>query len=49
MTWVIGPLCTDRMDTACVEVCPVDCIHRYTGDDPNIPTQSTVDRSRSLH
>jgi ferredoxin len=37
MTWVIGPLCTDRMDTACVEVCPVDCIHRYTGDDPNIP------------
>lgn len=37
MTWVIGPLCIDRMDTACVEVCPVDCIHLYTGDDPNIP------------
>src|SRR5688572_17993290 len=37
MTWVIGPLCTDRMDTACVEVCPVDCIHRYLGDDPDIP------------
>ena len=37
MTWVIGPLCTDKMDTACVEVCPVDCIHLYTGDDPDIP------------
>jgi ferredoxin len=37
MTWVIGPLCTDRMDTSCVEVCPVDCIHRYLGDDPDIP------------
>jgi NAD-dependent dihydropyrimidine dehydrogenase PreA subunit len=31
MTWVIGPLCIDKMDTACVEVCPVDCIHLYTG------------------
>jgi ferredoxin len=38
MAWVIGPLCTDRMDTACVDVCPVDCIHRYTGDNPNIPS-----------
>jgi ferredoxin len=25
------------MDTSCVDVCPVDCIHLYTGDDPNIP------------
>lgn len=37
MTWVIGPLCIDRLDTACVDVCPVDCIHLYTGDDPSIP------------
>lgn len=37
MTWVIGPLCIDKMDTACVEVCPVDCIHLYTGNDPDIP------------
>jgi ferredoxin len=37
MTWVIGPLCTDHMDTSCVDVCPVDCIHRYLGDDPDIP------------
>ena len=37
MTYVIGPLCIDKMDTGCVEACPVDCIHLYTGDDPNIP------------
>jgi ferredoxin len=42
MPWVIGPLCTDRMDTACVVVCPVDCIHLYTGDDPNIPTNQLL-------
>ena len=37
MTWVIGPLCTDKMDTAWVEVCRVVCIHLYTSDDPDIP------------
>jgi ferredoxin len=37
MTWVIGPLCIDKKDTACVGVCPVDCIHLYTGEEPNIP------------
>ena len=37
MTWIIGPLCIDKLDTACVGVCPVDCIHLYKGDDPNIP------------
>jgi ferredoxin len=30
------------MDTACVDVCPVDCIHLYTGDDPNIPTNQLL-------
>jgi len=34
---LIGPLCADRMDTACVEVGPVDCIHRDIGDDPDTP------------
>lgn len=42
MPWVIGPLCTDRMDTACVDVCPVDCIHLYIGDDPNISTNQLL-------
>ncbi len=27
MTWVITRLCSDCKDTACVEVCPVDCIY----------------------
>ena len=32
MTWVITSLCQDKMDMACVEVCPVDCIVKFTGD-----------------
>ncbi len=27
MTYIIGSPCIDTKDTACVEVCPVDCIH----------------------
>jgi len=27
MTFVITDLCIDVKDTACVDVCPVDCIH----------------------
>ncbi|MFT7662502.1 MAG: NAD-dependent dihydropyrimidine dehydrogenase PreA subunit [Planctomycetota bacterium] len=27
MTYVIAEPCKNTMDTACVEVCPVDCIH----------------------
>ena len=33
MTWIVTRLCRDCMDTACVAVCPVDCIYRYEGDD----------------
>ena len=33
MTWIITRLCRDCIDTACVSVCPVDCIYRYQGDD----------------
>ena len=33
MTYIITRLCRDCVDTACVAVCPVDCIYRYTGDD----------------
>ena len=25
MAWVITSLCRDKVDMACVEVCPVDC------------------------
>ena len=31
MTYVICEPCVDVMDKACVEVCPVDCIHPKPG------------------
>ena len=38
MTYIIAEPCLDTCDTACVEVCPVDCIHPdegwTKGDDP---------------
>ncbi len=33
MTWVVTRLCRDCVDQSCVEVCPVDCIYEYKGDD----------------
>ena len=33
MAYIITRLCRDCIDTACVSVCPVDCIYRYTGAD----------------
>ena len=33
MPWVITRLCRDCVDQSCVDVCPVDCIYEYTGDD----------------
>ena len=33
MTWVITSPCIDVQDQACVEVCPVDCIHFDEGKD----------------
>jgi NAD-dependent dihydropyrimidine dehydrogenase PreA subunit len=34
MTYVITEPCIDVKDTACVDVCPVDCIHpTASGDD----------------
>ena len=32
-TYIITRLCRDCVDTACVAVCPVDCIYRYASDD----------------
>lgn len=31
MTYIITEPCKDTCDTACVEVCPVDCIHPDEG------------------
>jgi len=33
MAYIITRLCRDCVDTACVSVCPVDCIYRYKGED----------------
>ena len=33
MTWVITRLCRDCVDMSCVDVCPVECIYEYKGDD----------------
>lgn len=35
MTYVIAEPCIDVKDKACVEVCPVDCIHG-ADDDPQL-------------
>ena len=32
MAYVIAEPCVDVMDTACVDVCPVDCIHTKDGE-----------------
>jgi len=39
MTWVITKLCIDCKDTACVEVCPVDCIYELKTEDPKYQKQ----------
>ncbi len=33
MTYVITEPCIDVKDTACVDVCPVDCIHPTASED----------------
>lgn len=33
MTYIIATPCIGTVDTACVEVCPVDCIHYEEGVD----------------
>jgi ferredoxin len=44
MPWVITKLCRDCVDQSCVEVCPVDCIYEYKGDDrESFPNQLYID------
>ena len=44
MPLVITRLCRDKVDGACVAVCPVDCIKQYTGDDKQaFPNQLYID------
>jgi len=37
MAYTITKLCMNCKDISCTQVCPVDCIYEYTGDDPSIP------------
>ena len=39
MAFVITSLCVDCKDTACADVCPVECIYEYKGSDPSVPNQ----------
>ena len=39
MTYVIAEPCKGTKDTACVEVCPVDCIPK---DENNVESQETL-------
>jgi ferredoxin len=39
MTYVVTRLCLDNIDTACVEVCPVDCFYKPTAPADDLPNQ----------
>ena len=50
MTWVITRLCRDCVDMSCVEVCPVDCIYEYKGDDhEEFPNQLYIDPEECIN
>lgn len=50
MTWVITSLCRDCVDMSCVEVCPVDCIYEYTGEDRDtFPNQLYIDPEECIN
>jgi NAD-dependent dihydropyrimidine dehydrogenase PreA subunit len=41
MTFIIAEPCVNTKDTACVDVCPVDCIHP-TKDDPKFADEKLL-------
>jgi ferredoxin len=50
MAWVITRMCRDCVDQACVEVCPVDCIYAYDGDDADtFPNQLYIDPEECIN
>jgi len=50
MAWVITRLCRDCVDMSCVEVCPVDCIYEYQGDDrESFPNQLYIDPEECIN
>ena len=50
MAWVITRLCRDCVDMSCVEVCPVDCIYQYKGEDTDtFPNQLFIDPEECIN
>ncbi len=50
MTWVVTRLCIDCVDVSCVEVCPVDCIYQYDGDDKaSFPNQLYIEPEECIN
>jgi ferredoxin len=49
MTWVITRLCRDKVDAACVEVCPVDCIVQFKGEGSDFPNQLYIDPEECIN
>ena len=50
MTWVITRMCRECVDHSCVEVCPVDCIYVYDGDDVEaFPNQLYIDPEECIN
>jgi ferredoxin len=50
MTWLITRLCRDCVDQSCVEVCPVDCIYGYDGNDSaTFPNQLFIDPEECIN
>ncbi len=48
MAYIIAQPCIGTKDTACVVVCPVDCIHPKK-DEPDFEKEEMLYRSRHLH
>ena len=49
MTYIITRLCRDCVDTACVAVCPVDCIYAYKGTDHDDVPEPALHPPRRVH
>lgn len=41
--YVVNNLCQDCLDTACAQVCPVDCFYEPVNPNPDLPAQLYID------
>ena len=48
MSFIIGTKCVSECDTACVEACPVDCIHGPIDIDGSGAEVATLDSVEGL-